>query len=41
MFVSGVVRANDHDIGLMLEAIQRSGVADSTVIIVVRGPWVQ
>jgi predicted AlkP superfamily pyrophosphatase or phosphodiesterase len=27
--------SNDHDIGLMLEAIQRSGVADSTVIIIV------
>jgi predicted AlkP superfamily pyrophosphatase or phosphodiesterase len=29
------IASNDHDIGLMLEAIQRSGVADSTVIIVV------
>ena len=27
--------SNDHDIGLMLEAIQRSGVKDSTVIIIV------
>ena len=27
--------SNDHDIGLMLEAIQRSGVIDSTVIIIV------
>jgi len=27
--------SNDHDIGLMLEAIQRSGVGDSTVIIIV------
>jgi predicted AlkP superfamily pyrophosphatase or phosphodiesterase len=29
------IASNDHDIGLMLEAIRRSGVSDSTVILIV------